>query len=65
MGTREEIEAWVRPKVEAWAHRVRILAKISKRYPQSAYAGLGMLLQLDWKYLKSNVPGFGSLMGEI
>ena len=44
---------------------VRTLAKIAKPYPQSEYAGLGVLLQLDWKYLKSNVPGIGSLTGPI
>ena len=31
LGTREELEEWVRPKVEAWDHRVHILAKIAKR----------------------------------
>ena len=30
---REELEEWVRAKVEAWAHGVRTIAKISKRYP--------------------------------
>ena len=48
LGPREELEEWVWPKVEAWAHGFCILAKISKRYPQSEYAGLGMLLQLEW-----------------
>ena len=46
MGPREDLEAWVHPKVEAWDHGVRNLAKIAKRYPQSAYAGLGMLLHI-------------------
>ena len=46
LGPREELEEWARPKVEAWAHRVSILAKIANRNPQSAYAGLGMLLQI-------------------
>ena len=50
-GPREELEKWVRPEVEAWAHGVRILAKIAKRYPQSAYADLGMLLQVKLQYL--------------
>ena len=36
------------PKVEAWAHRVRNLAKIAKRYPQLAYDGLGVLIQIEW-----------------
>ena len=30
MGTKEELEEWVRPKVEAWDHRVRNISKISK-----------------------------------
>ena len=42
-----ELEAWVKPQVEAWAHGVRILAKIAQRHPQSAYSGLGMSLQLE------------------
>ena len=55
----------MRPKVEAWAHRVRTLAKISKRYPHLAYARLGVLFQLEWQYLQRNFPGVGSLMGPI
>ena len=65
MGPRGELEDWVRPKVEAWVHRVRILAKIAKWYTQSAYAGLGMLLQLDWQYLQRTFPGVVSLMGPV
>ena len=65
MGPQEELAAWVKPQVEAWAHRVRILGKIARRHPQSAYAGLGMLLQLEWKYLQRTVPGVGTLMGPI
>ena len=61
----EELEEWVRPKVEALEHRVRTLAKITNRYPQSAYAGLGMLIQLKWQYIQWTVPGVGSLMGPI
>ena len=55
----------MRPKVEAWSQGVRNIAKIFQRYPQSAYAGLGMSLQLEWQYLQITVPGFGSLMGPI
>ena len=44
----EELEAWVKPQMETWAHGVRFLGQISQRHPQSAYAGLGMPLQLDW-----------------
>ena len=53
------------PKVRAWDHGVCTLAKISKRYPQLAYAGLGMSIQLEWQYLQRIFPGVGSLMGPI
>ena len=65
LGPREELEEWVRPEVEAWAHGVRTLAKIAKRYPEPAYAGLGMSLQIEWQYLQITVPGVVTLMGPI
>ena len=46
LGPNEDLEDWLRPKVEAWSHGVRTLDKIPKQYPQSAYAGLGMSLQI-------------------
>ena len=55
----------MRPKVEEWDHGFRTLAKISKWYPQLAYAGLGVLLQIEWQYLQRTAPGVGSLMGPI
>ena len=61
LGPGEDLEEWVRTKVEAWAHEVHILAKIAKRYPQFTYAGLGMSLHIEWQSLKNTVPGVGSL----
>ena len=29
LGPRDELEAWVKPQVEAWAHRVRVLVKVA------------------------------------
>ena len=54
-----ELEAWVKPQVEALAHGIRVLGKISRRHPQSAYPGLVMSLQSEWQYLQRNVPGVG------
>ena len=65
LGPREELEEWVWPKVETWVHRICILAKISNQYPQSAYAGLGMSIHIEWHSLKRTVPGVGSMMGTI
>ena len=61
-GPQAELEAWVKPQVEAWAHKAKVLAKIARRHPQSAYAGLGMLLQSEWQYLQRTVPGVGTLI---
>ena len=49
----------------AWAHEFRVLGKITQLHPQTAYAGLGMSLQLEWQYLQRTVPGVGNLMGTI
>ena len=55
----------MKPQVEAWAHGVGFLSKISQRHPQLAYAVLVMVLQLEWQYLQRTVPGVGTLMGPI
>ena len=46
LGPQAELEVWVKPQVEAWAHGVIALGKIAQRHPHSAYAGLVMSLQL-------------------
>ena len=51
--------------MEAWAHVVRVLAKIARQHPQSAYAGLGILLKLECQYLQRTIPGVGTLIGPI
>ena len=38
----EDLETWVKPQVEAWAHAVITLGKISKRHSQLTYVGLGV-----------------------
>ena len=51
--------------MEAWVHGVIVLGQIARRHPQSAYDGLGMSLQLEWKYLQRTVPRVGTLMDPI
>ena len=65
LGPQEKLEAWVKPQVKAWTHRVRVIGKIDQRNTHLAYAGLGMSLQLEWQYLQRTVPGVGTLMGPI
>ena len=65
LGPQEKLEAWVKPQVKAWTHRVRVIGKIDQRNTHLAYAGLGMSLQLEWQYLQRNVPGVGTLISPI
>ena len=55
----------MKPQVEAWTYRVKVLGKIAQRHPQLAYAGLGMSFQLKWQYLQRPVPGVGTMVGPI
>ena len=65
LGPQAELEAWVKPQGEAWVHGVRVLAKIARQHPQSAYAGLGMSLQSEWQYLQRTVPRVGTMTGSV
>ena len=65
MGPGEELDTWVQPKVGAWPHGVRTLAKIAKQYPQLEYTGLGVLLQIECQYLQRTVHGARNIMGPI
>ena len=59
------MEAWVKPKVDTFAHWVQTLGKIAKRHSLLEYSGLGTSLQLERKYLQSTVPIVGNLLGPI
>eukprot|EP00978_Attheya_sp_CCMP212_P041254 scaffold234298_cov35-Attheya_sp.AAC.1 len=45
-------EDWVREQTAAWEVAVTTLAKVCKRYPQLAYAGLQKSLQQEWQFLQ-------------
>ena len=62
LGPQAELKEWVKPQVEAWAQGVMVLSKISRRHPQLDYAGLGMSLQSEWRYLQRNVPRVEALI---
>ena len=56
---------WLKPQVDAWDHRVRVLGKIDRQHPQLAYIGLGMSLKSEWQYLQKTFLGIGTLIGPI
>ena len=39
---------WVQEKMEGWVSGAGALARIAKRYPQTAYTGFTVSLQLEW-----------------
>ena len=41
------LSRFVEPKVANWVHTVKVLARITVKYPQGACAGLTLLLQAE------------------
>eukprot|EP00978_Attheya_sp_CCMP212_P044435 scaffold310359_cov63-Attheya_sp.AAC.2 len=50
-------EEWVGKQTAAWAVAVTTLAKVCKRYPQLAYAGLQKSLQQEWQLFQQVTDG--------
>ena len=48
--------AWVDPQVSEWVAGVQALAKVARRYPQTAFAGLARSLQSEWQFLQRVTP---------
>jgi hypothetical protein len=46
-------------QVKKWVHGIRDLARVVRRYPQAAYAGLTRSLSMEWTYLQRVVPEVG------
>ena len=56
---------WVEEKVEEWVSGVQALARISKRYPQTAYTGFVVSLQSEWQYICRAVPDVGEILRPV
>ena len=46
-GEQEEMEKWIRLKVQEWAETIDILGRFAVRYLQTVYTGVAMLLQAE------------------
>jgi len=57
IGTAARRDEWLAPQIQQWVSGVHQLAKVARRYPQTAYAGLVRSLQTEWTYLQRVVPG--------
>ena len=56
---------WVEEKVGEWVSGVGALARIAKRYPQTAYMGFAVSLQSEWQYICRAVPGVEALLQPV
>ena len=56
IGTEESLHEWLAPKIKAWTNHVKLLSRVAKRYPQTAFAALTKSLQNEWTYLQRVVP---------
>ena len=52
IGTEEAKAKWLEPKIQAWVYGVEQLARVARRFPQAAYAGLVKSLQSEWQFLQ-------------
>ena len=65
IGTKDTQDAWLQPKIQKWVEAVQILARVARRYPQTAYAGLTRSLQTEWTYLQRVVPGISEAFAPV
>jgi hypothetical protein len=57
IGDSDTQRQWMEPQIEKWVEGVSTLAKVARKYLQTAYAGLVQSLQGEWQYLQRVVPG--------
>ena len=62
VGDRAAKDSWLTEKVQEWTELVSILAGVSHKHPQSAYAGLQKSLQQEWAFVQRVTPGVGEAL---
>ena len=65
IGDREEEERWLADNITGWAESVDTLAGVSRKHPQSTYAGLQMSLQQAWKFVQRVTLVIGDAFGPV
>jgi hypothetical protein len=56
IGTKASRDKWLLPQVQQWTEGVQTLARVARRFPQTAYAGLSKSLQSEWQYIHRVLP---------
>jgi hypothetical protein len=65
LGTDAALDQWLAPQIQKWVQGVESLAKVARRHPQTAYAGLAKSLQQEWQYLQRVVPDCGTAFAPV
>ena len=65
IGDKEAEGRWLSEKITWWADSVDILARVSRKHPQSAYAGLQKSLQQEWVFVQRVTPSIGDAFGPV
>jgi hypothetical protein len=60
IGDEAEIDEWMDDKIDHWVEEIKQIALVSKSYPQSTYAGMQQLLQVEWAFVHRLVRCIGS-----
>ena len=50
VGTAESQAEWLEPQIQHWVDGIHALAKVARRYPQTAYAAMTKSFQIEWQY---------------
>ena len=58
-------DIWLAKKVQGWTELVKTLSGVSRKHPQSAYAGLQNSLEQEWAFVQRVTPGIGDAFGPV
>ena len=64
-GDGEAEKRWLADKITRWAESVETLAGVSRKHPQSAYAGLQKSLQKEWAFVQWITLGIGDAFSPV
>ena len=65
IGDKEAEGRWLAENIKEWTESVEILAGVSPKHPQSAYAVLQKSLQQKWVFVQQVTPGVGDAFGLV
>ena len=65
VGSGASRDRWIEPQVEQWVAAVEALAKVARKFPQSACAGFTHCLQGQWAYVSRCIPGVSPLLAPV